>query len=418
MPNRCQTILFSFTLLFVTAFLSLGLLPETAFAQNEKAQSANVAPFKSNSTISADGWVTTCAIEITADWQQKNKKDSFPFPQISSPNAEDSLAPQNTPLQILSARPFAPQNVNLYPEPYGLPYSPPSTAPPITVEQGEALLQQFAQTDPFVNAQQALAIYRDPAFRARISHPSLGVALAAVSFYPGGRAALDFYLNARVVSGLPKVDSIFFGQTPPDVGAMVQYNYETDQIRIIFNQTNISESPFLHMGTLLHEFVHQDAPNGRAEEIFGNAITALTRLILWQHHPQIFLQATGQTEFSRTIALAIYNSGQGGQLGILSSNNNSPIFPNSTVISARSFAEIYDYLPNFDTPGNELLHYYLNDFLRTIPRRRIICPIQSYNDSFISCFDRELAKSSRNNFSYFSPQNRLQLAQTMQLIVP
>ena len=411
---KCKTITFSLMLFLAAALMSLFLLPQNGHAQNTPRLLPKFAAERlANEFQSWDLSKTSIAcLGVKSPERLKRQNVAPPTTPNISTSSEKFSTPTETPQEILARRPFRPNDILMYPFPYlGYRFQP-STNPPITDAQGEALLQQYAQTDPFVNAQQALLIYRDPAFRAKIGHPSLGVALAAASFYPGGRAALDYILNARTPGNLPKVAGIAFGQPASGLVAQAIINNSTNQVMYIFNQRYIGENSFLFVSAMLHEVFHQDALVGRQEEMVAYTFQYLAYLLQIQYHPDLALQQTELAQLQNELALGLFNSGQGFHLGILSGNGS--VFPNSTTFPQTNFAALFSNMSSANTPRNDLVHYYLNELLRTIPRRRIICSAD-FNEALLQCLDRELIKTSRNNFSYFSPQNRVQMATAMNL---
>jgi len=293
--------------------------------------------------------------------------------------------------QILENRPFAPANINLF-NPSVYPESAPALpaqGAALTEDQVRILLRDYLEAefpDSPEKQQSYMQMFDHPAVAARIPNPSLRAGLLGLA-NTLAEPAIDFVLGARTLRGNLMFNEIKFGELPENIVATVvpAGSADAEQFNIIFSQRFAAENPFLFTRTFAHEPLHQDNVNGVYEEGLITAIDTLVYLYQLAHHPELASQDTWLSRFHNTNALARLNSGIGSELGLLESNGNRPILPNS-IVDFNSFWNRYRDNPSFEaTPGNFLLRLYLKNLQEDGAPE---CSADAFNQALLECLDQ------------------------------
>jgi hypothetical protein len=317
---------------------------------------------------------------------------------------------------LLRNRPFTIAQPAFYEPLYTSVFPPSPNNPPITEAQGTQLLIDYANQDPFADPQAALAVYNNPAMRAKVSHPSIGVAIASLQGTPGGDEAIDFYVNQTNSLGFPKVAGVFYADAPlqNNINILVLVNSTTQQVAYVIDPQLIRENPLLFRPLFKHEVMHQDNLGGFAlyEEATAYTFQALDSQLLLQHHPNLALLNSRLTYTNRVFAAALSNSkslnGNRAAMGMLG-ESNQPLFP-GTMTTGTKFFDYVNGFQNVPSPGNTELGFYQSEFLGINN-----CQTQEFNAAQFQCLDQAVAQSSMRKTSLFSPTNRLQQALTLRL---
>jgi hypothetical protein len=319
---------------------------------------------------------------------------------------EDVYNDPASPEAILSHRPFEPVDKDMY---FVYATRPPATGPVLTEQQAAQLLRTYADADPWVVTDRAMAVFNDTSLRRKVQNPAISAAIAALNGYPGGNAAINFYTQGTTAGGLPKVASIKYGPRPSQ-GVIIKAEVNSaGEMFYTIDDRLIAENPFLLTPLLLHEAIHQDNQVGREEEIVAMVFQSLFTLLQLKHHPDLALLKTELSQSNATWAMGLFNGGEEGKLGILGSNGY--LFPSSQSL-ATSFVSLLAFLPSVNSTGNTVLLQYLIDFLQSpVP----LCSSQTFNDQLLLCLDQELAELSLYKDSYFSPEERIKMGEALKL---
>src|SRR5688572_29201307 len=103
---------------------------------------------------------------------------------------EDVYNDPASPEAILSNRPFEPIDKEMY---FVYTTRPPATGSVLTEQGAAQLLRTYADGDPWVDTDKAMSVFNDTALRRKVQNPAISAAVAALSGYPGGTAAINFY---------------------------------------------------------------------------------------------------------------------------------------------------------------------------------------------------------------------------------
>jgi hypothetical protein len=230
--------------------------------------------------------------------------------QTPESNAANRFFPDALARILLRNRPFTIAQPAFYERLYTGVLPPSPNNPPITEAQGTQLLIDYANQDPFADPQAALAVYNYPAMRAKVSHPSIGVAIASLQGTPGGDEAIDFYVNQTNSLGFPKVAFIAYSDTPLPNNIHIQalYNFTTQQTAYVIDSQLIRENPLLFRSFFIHEVIHQDGTVGVYEEATAYTFQALDTQLLFQYHPNLSAINSRISQNNRAFAAALFNS--------------------------------------------------------------------------------------------------------------
>lgn len=298
--------------------------------------------------------------------------------------------------EILSRRPLSPTNPNLFiPSAYPdtLPLEPAVGCEP-TEEEARELLQNYTAVDGFIDPAEALAIFDSEAAKAKISSPSLRLALVALKGTIG-EPAIDFILYQTTAEGLPKVAEVKFEPVPLGnyAGAWIRVDSTTEQMTILANERYRAENPFLFAITLAHPALHQDNDSTNFEETSIRAIDILIYLAQLSRHPELAQTGTELSRRHNYYALLRLNSGEESRLGLYRSNGEARIVPGSPLVFTSWWQLYRPLLPPFGrySPGNDLLGRYLQGIEE---EGRAVCTGEEFNQALLDCIDQNQAALS------------------------
>lgn len=267
------------------------------------------------------------------------------------------------------------------------------TGAALNEEQSRELLVSFADKNPLVDTKRALELFDHPTMKSVIADPGLRAMYAGLNGMLFGNRSIEFILNAKTPSGLPKVKRIAYGPVRPGLVAEVVTVHSNGQMTIHFNSNLGPENPMKLAGYGVHELLHQDLRKGahgdENEEVFAHTAQTLVTLALMATNPELFDEPTRLTQINTNHALGLYNTGLGPKLGILESNGNAPIYPGSTnplTKNVRAFADRFSGMDDTSTPGNALVEAFTDELARVAGTAS--CPAEEFNRRLLECMDR------------------------------